>query len=162
MLSDDDETPAVIPFPVQNGRTPAPLPTPRPLVTPPPVVTPRPALMLKKPPFARPAGSLTISELVERVTNDVQRATTGALEQRHAELRAEVGAEIKTATSFGLAAVIMNALAIVTVVVELAFSRLLPARSSALALAAITAVFASALKLGARRTPPTATRSAPR
>jgi hypothetical protein len=161
MQSDDDETPPVITFALENGRRrPVLLPTPSPVVTPPPVLTPRPTP--KKAPFGRPASSLTISELVERVTSEVQRATTDELERRHAELRAEIGAEIKAATSFGLAAIVMNALAIVTVVVELAFLRLLPAGGAALALTAISVVFAAALKVGARRPPAAPAHSAPR
>jgi hypothetical protein len=162
MLSDDDETPPVITFALENGRRrPVLLPTPSPIVTPTPVLTPRPTLTLKKPPFGRPPGSLTITELVERVTSDVRRATLAELEHRQAELRAEIGAEIKAATSLGLAALVVNTLAIVTVLVALAFSHGLLTLGSALALAAIAAGAAAVLKL-ARRPPATPAQPAPR
>jgi hypothetical protein len=172
MLSDDEETLPVIALGT-NGHAPPvtkapPVVTPRAVVAPLsvvaplPTVIPRPTLTLKRPPFSRPAGALTISEMIERITKDVRRTSSNEIEGRHAELRAEIAAEVKAATGLGLAALVMNALAIVAVVVELAFSRGIPPRGAALALAAITAVFVAALRLGTRRAPATPDRPSPR
>jgi hypothetical protein len=149
MISDDDKTPSVVTLVgIEVGGTP------------PPVVTPRPVLAsLKKPPLGRPAGAFSVSEMVEQIKQEVRRAASADLERRQAELRAEVQreqdelraeltTEIRTATGLGIAALLMNALAIVA---SLAFSRVLPVRGLALTLAGLTAVFVGAVRLGGRR-----------
>jgi hypothetical protein len=169
MSSEDAETPAVVdladddrPRPATTHLTLVGRPvattavvTPPEFATPMPAGAPRPTLSLKKPPFGRPPGALTITEMVERITKDVGRATSADVARRHDELRAEIAAEVNTAMSLGKTAIVMNALTIITIVLALAFPRVLPARSSALVLAAVTAILVAALRLGARRPTPT-------
>jgi hypothetical protein len=160
--TDDDKTPSVIPLFLETVRTPPPILMPPPLrsslsdpdLTPTPVLTTLPAPTprrdhsLKKPPFGRPAGALSVAEMTERISREVGRAATDEIDRRHGELRDALAANIKGATGLALAAIVMNALAIV---VSLAFSTVLSARIVALALVTLPAVFVGATRLGARR-----------
>jgi hypothetical protein len=145
MLSDDEKTPPLVTPGVDGARTPRPL-----------YVVPR------RPPAGRPPGALSFSEMVERITDEVQARATTDLERKHAALRAEVTAvraelnavraeltsDFRTALGLGIAAVMMNALVIVA---SLAASGMLPARRVGLVLVALTAVFVGAARLAARR-----------
>ena len=145
MLSDDDKTPPVMTLGTDGAKTPRPM-----------YVVPR------RPPAGRPPGALSFAEMVERITDEVQRRATADLERKHAEMRAEVTAlraglaalrteltsDFRTALGLGIAAVMMNALVIVA---SLAASGMLPARGVGLVLVALTAVFVGAARLATRR-----------
>ncbi|HVU49670.1 MAG TPA: hypothetical protein VHL80_03225 [Polyangia bacterium] len=129
MSARDDEPSSVIPLPL------------------PPPTSRSQRATLKRPPLGRPPGALTVAEMTERISRDVGRAATSEIERRHGELRLELAADVRGATGLAIAAIAMNALAIVAC---LALSRVLPARLLAVGLAALTPVFAS-LVLGAAR-----------
>jgi hypothetical protein len=148
MLSDDDKTPPVMTLGTDGAKTPRPL-----------YVVPR------RPPAGRPPGALSFAEMVERITDEVQRRATADLERKHAEvtavraevaalrseltaLRTELTSDFRTALGLGIAAVMMNALVIVA---SLAASGMLPARGVGLVLVALTAVFVGAARLASRR-----------
>jgi hypothetical protein len=154
-MSDDDEMPQVIPLFIPNaanGSRPALVSTPPPAPSPLPQPAPRSTLGLKKPPLGRPTGALTVAEMTERISRDVGRAATAEIERRHGELRLELASDIRGATGLAIAAIAMNAIAIIA---SLALSRALPARLLAVALAVMSplfvALFGSARQLGARR-----------
>ena len=123
---DDDETPSVIPLFAESGRTPTPS---VPLA---PLPAPRPLLGRRKPPLGRPEGALTVAEMRERMSRDVGQAATSEIERRHGELRDELAAALEGARRLALAAIVMNALALVAC---LALSRVLPTRVLVAALA---------------------------
>jgi hypothetical protein len=150
MISDDEATPPLIRLPAENGHTPGPLGTPTPVLTALPVMPARSSFGPKRPPLGRPTSSLSVAELVERITQDVRRSAETALELKHAELRAELAARIRSVAGLGLAAIVMNALAII---VSLVFSRVVAARGVAFGVAALTAVFVAAVRFGGRRGP---------
>ncbi|HVX97455.1 MAG TPA: hypothetical protein VHK47_21255 [Polyangia bacterium] len=127
---------------------------------------PRPlALVPRRPPPGRPSSSVSISELVERITRDVWSTTEGELERRQGQLRDELRGElvggVRLATGFGVAAIVMNVVALVAiVVVKLASLPALPSGGVSLAVAALvgltaltglTAMFFGAAKAGLRR-----------
>jgi hypothetical protein len=133
MIGENDKTPAIIPTGLDGGRTPTPRLQPA---------------VLKKPPLGRPPGALSISEMVDQITRDVRRATLAEIERRHTALRTELAADVRSATHLSVAAIAMNALAIV---VSLALARVPPVRGLGLALAALAAGFVGAVRLGWRR-----------
>jgi hypothetical protein len=142
MSADDDETPTVIPLFVESGRAPAPASAALPLPT------PRPMLGLKKPPLGRPPGALTVAEMTERISRDVGRAATSEIERRHRELRVELAADVKGATGLAIAALVMNAIAIVA---SLAISRVLGPRLLAVGLVVLTPLLLGGARLGVAR-----------
>jgi hypothetical protein len=123
--------------------------------------TPRPrpfALVPRRPPPGRPSSSVSLSELVERITRDVRSATEGELERRHDELRGELIGGVRIATGFSVAAIVMNVVALLAIVImKLASSPTLPTTGLGLpvlaltALTALTAMFFGAAKVGLRR-----------
>ena len=131
MLSDDEKTPALIALDPDLLKSTAPTAAPR-----------------KTPPAGRPAGALSISELVEKITEEVRRATVAELDRKQGELRAELGAEIRSAASLGIAALVMNAVAILAV---LGFAHALPGRGVGAALVGLAVVFFAAVTIGSRR-----------
>jgi hypothetical protein len=102
----------------------------------------------KTPPAGRPPGALSISEMVEKITEEVTRGTADELDRKHRELRAELGAEIRSTASLSIAALVMNAVVILAV---LGFAHALPGRGVGVALIALTAVFVGAITVGSRR-----------
>jgi hypothetical protein len=135
MIGDNDKTPAIVPLGLDGGRTPTPRLVPA---------------MLKKPPLGRPPGAFSVAEMVERITRDVRRATLAEVERRHAELRAELAADIRAATHLGVAALVVSALALV---ISLALAGPLPGRGVGLALAARAAALVGAVRFGWCRGP---------
>jgi hypothetical protein len=102
----------------------------------------------KTPPAGRPPGALSISEMVEKITEEVTRGAADELDRKHRELRAELGAEIRSAASLSIAALVMNAVVILAV---LGVAHALPGRGVGVALIALTAVFVGAITVGSRR-----------
>ena len=134
MLPDDEKTPSLIVNPdmIDAGlKSPAPTLAPR-----------------KTPPAGRPPGALSVSEMVEKITEEVRRGTADEIERKQRELRDELGAEIRSAASLGIGALVMNAVVILAV---LGFAHALPGRGVGVALVALTAVFVGAVTVGARR-----------
>lgn len=147
MIRDDDKTPSI----TLGTPDAAKAPRPRPF-----------ALVPRRPPPGRPSSSVSVSELVERITRDVRNATDGELERRHDELRDELRGEliggVRIATGFSVAAIVMNVVALLAIVIiKLASSPTLPTSGLGLpvlaltALTALTAMFFGAAKVGLRR-----------
>jgi hypothetical protein len=86
--------------------------------------------------------------MTERISRDVGCAATAEIDRKHGELRVELAAELKGASSLALAAIAMNAVALVAI---LASSHVSPARVLGLALAVLTAGVVGAVRLGGRR-----------
>jgi hypothetical protein len=135
MIQDEDETGDKTP-PVTPG-TPDAVKTPRPL-----------SLVPRRPPPGRPSASLSVSELVERITRDVRSTLPGEIDRRHDQLRDELVGGVRIATGLGVAAIAMN---VVAILANLASSRALPAGGVSLAVAALTALFLGAARAGVRR-----------
>ncbi|HEY2731284.1 MAG TPA: hypothetical protein VGK52_15180 [Polyangia bacterium] len=131
MLSDDEQTPPLIAVDLDLLKSTAPTPVAR-----------------KTPPAGRPPGALSISELVEKITEEVRRGTADELDRKQRELRAELGADIRSATSLGIAALVMNAVSILAI---LGFAHALPGRGVGAALVGLTVVFVAAVTIGSRR-----------
>lgn len=131
MLSDDEKTPPLIAVDVDLFKSTAPT-----------------CLVRKTPPAGRPPGALSVSELVEKITEEVRRGTADELDRKQRELRAELGAEIRSAASLGIAALVMNAVAILAV---LGFAHALPGRGVGAALVGLAVVFVAAVTIGSRR-----------
>ena len=142
MNADDDEMPSVIPLFAEIGRTPTPS---VPLA---PLPAPRPLLGRRKPPLGRPEGALTVAEMTERLSRDVGQAATAEIERRHGELRDELAAAIESARGLALAAIVMNALALVAC---LALSRVVPTRVLVAALIVLAPLAFGAARLRAAR-----------
>jgi hypothetical protein len=146
----DDETSAKTPSITPTAPAGAKDPLPRPF-----------ALVPRRPPPGRPSTSVSLSELVERITRDVRSATEGELERRHDELRGELVGGVRVATGFSVAAIVMNVVALLAiVVVKLSSLPALPSGGVSLAVitvaglvatAALTAMFFGAAKAGLRR-----------
>jgi hypothetical protein len=134
MTTDDEKTPNVIALAGASPKTNRPL-----------FAVPR------RPPPGRPSDSISLAELIERITREVRAAATAEFERRHGELRAELGADVRGATSLGIASLVMNALVIIALVATLAAPRLTPLSAAGLALAALGALFVGTFKLGPRR-----------
>jgi hypothetical protein len=79
------------------------------------VATPVPGIR-RSPPPGRPPGTLSLTELRERIAADVSRMTMAEHERQRAELRAELMNEARAATSFGIAALVVNAVTIFAMV----------------------------------------------
>ncbi len=131
MLSDNEKTPPLIAVDLDLLKGTAPTPIPR-----------------KTPPTGRPPGALSTSELVEKITEEVRRGIADELDRKQRELRAELGAEIRSAASLGIAALAMNA---VTILAVLGFAPALPGRGVGAALVGLTVVFVAAVTVGSRR-----------
>jgi hypothetical protein len=131
MLSDEEKTPPLLAVDLDLLKSTAATPIAR-----------------KTPPAGRPPGALSISELVEKITEEVRRGTADELDRKQRELRAELGAEIRSAASLGIAALVMNAVAILAV---LGFAHALPGRGVGAALVGLTIVFVAAVTFGSRR-----------
>jgi hypothetical protein len=130
MLSDDEKTPSLIAVDSDLLRSTAATPGSR-----------------KAKPAGRPPGAFSMSELVEKITEDVRRGTADELDRKQRELRAELGAEIRSAATLGIAALVMNAVAILAV---LGFAHALPGRGVGAALVGLTIVFVAAVTVGSR------------
>jgi Flp pilus assembly protein TadB len=131
MLSEDEKTPPLIPVDPDLLKSTARTPVSR-----------------KNPPVGRPPGALSIAEMVEKITEEVRRGATDEIDRKQRELRVELGAEIRGATSLGIAALVMNAVAILAV---LGFAHAPPGRGVGAALIALTVVFVGAVAVGSRR-----------
>jgi hypothetical protein len=111
-----------------------------------PVITPRRTpVPLKAPPPGRPPGSLSISELVDRVAREVNENARVELVRANRELRRALAAQIRLATTLGLAALGLNALAFVAALAR-------PGRGwiAGLGLAAVTVFFVGFASTGVR------------
>jgi hypothetical protein len=98
MLTEEDKTPTLQPArDLASVATPAPVPR-------------------RSPPPGRPPGTLSLAELRERIAEDVSRMTMAEHERQSAALRAELMNEARAATSFGIAALVVNALTIFAIV----------------------------------------------
>jgi hypothetical protein len=81
----------------------------------------------KTPPPGRPPGSVTIAEMIERITVEVKTEVTEGsradLEAEIAKLRADLRGQVKVSTNFVVGGLALNAVAIVAM---FAFSRWWP------------------------------------
>jgi hypothetical protein len=114
----------------------------------PPRLTPGP---LKTVPSGRPAGALSISEMVEKITSQVReqsRRERDDILRANRDLRLELTEQIRMATSLGIAALAMNALAFIA---TLALARTGLAWLPVLGLAAVTVFVVGFASAGARR-----------
>jgi hypothetical protein len=141
------------PDPVFFTMIPAAEKTPPVEITPPPSARP-PRLTpgpLKTVPSGRPAGALSISEMVEKITSQVReqsRRERDEILRANRDLRLELTEQIRMAMSLGIAALAMNALAFIA---TLALARTGLAWLPVLGLAAVTVFFVGFASAGARR-----------
>jgi hypothetical protein len=92
----------------------------------------------RRPPPGRPAGALSISEIVDKVTREARARADAELEQVQQRLCAELRDEVRTATGLGVAAIALNA---VVVFVVLAVTHVLSGRVLGVVLAALIIFF---------------------
>ncbi|MDB4983287.1 MAG: hypothetical protein JWM82_4039 [Myxococcales bacterium] len=91
MLTEEEKTPAI--FPAKDAAT-----------------------LRRSPPPGRPPGTLSISELRERITADVSRTMREEYDRRREHLRTELMQEVRAAKSLGIAALLVNVASIAAVV----------------------------------------------
>jgi hypothetical protein len=110
----------------------------------------------RRPPPGRPPGALSISEIVDKVTREARARADADLERIEARLCAELRDEVKTATGLGVAAIALNALAVLAIV---AVTHVLSGRVLGVVLGTLTVFFVafvislrSDLKRRSRRT----------
>jgi hypothetical protein len=119
MISDEEKTPAVVTLDA--------------------IATQATALGIRRrPPPGRPAGALSISEIVEKVTREARERSDAELERVQQRLNAELRDEVRTATALGIAAIALNA---VVVFVVLAVTHILSGRLLAVVLTALIIFF---------------------
>jgi hypothetical protein len=92
----------------------------------------------RRPPPGRPAGALSISEIVDKVTREARDRADAELERVQQRLCTELRDEVKTATVLGSAAIALNALTIFAV---LTITHVLSGRVLAVVLAALIVFF---------------------
>jgi hypothetical protein len=68
-------------------------------------------------PAGRPVGTLSVSEMVSKITLEVSELAKVEREQALAELRASLKAEVRSATGLAIAAMAMNAFVVAAVLV---------------------------------------------
>jgi hypothetical protein len=98
MLTEEEKTPTIQPAHVLAS-----------------VATPA-SVIRRSPPPGRPPGTLSLAELRERIAADVSRMTMAEHERQRIALRAELMNEARAARSFGIAALVVNAITIFAIV----------------------------------------------